>query len=36
MEGKTHQILKASVGWKSSDGEMVPGGAVIERKGWER
>jgi hypothetical protein len=37
MEGKTQQILKAIVGWKSSDGEMVPVGAVKERKerkGW--
>jgi hypothetical protein len=38
MVGKTHQNLKAGVGWKSSKREMVPGGAIKERKerkGWE-
>jgi hypothetical protein len=38
MERKTHQNLKASIGWKASNGEMVPGGAIKERKqrkAWE-
>jgi hypothetical protein len=33
MEGKTHQILKAGVGWKSREEEMVPFGANKEKKG---
>jgi hypothetical protein len=39
MKGKIHQILMASVGWKSRDGDIVPGIAVKvrkERKVWER
>jgi hypothetical protein len=32
---KPHQNLKASVGWKSSNGEMVSCGDIKERKGWE-
>jgi hypothetical protein len=35
MEEKTHQNLKTSVGRKSSNGEMVSGRAIKERKGWE-
>jgi hypothetical protein len=34
IEGKINQNLKAGFGWKSSDGEMVSGGAVKERKVW--
>jgi hypothetical protein len=33
---KTNQNLKAGVGWKSSNGEMVPSEVIKERKGWER
>jgi hypothetical protein len=38
MEGKTHHFLKAGIGWKFSDQEIVPGGTIKERKerkGWE-
>jgi hypothetical protein len=38
MEGKTHHFLKAGIGWKFSDWEIVPGGTIKERKerkGWE-
>jgi hypothetical protein len=27
--------LKACIGWKFSDWEIVPGGTIKERKGWE-